>query len=73
MELVSELLEGILSAVNLVGSAVGTIFVAMNLVSTFITGSVTFLLGLAAYIPFWIYIVFLAMIVVSVVFLVVGR
>jgi len=68
-----ELLKNIWAGIELLADAIGSIFVGLNLVSTFISSSIVFLLGLAAYIPVWIFVVFMAMVVVAILFLVVGR
>ena len=73
LENIKNILEAVFSGIQLIADAVGSIFVGLNLVSTFITSSIVFLLGLAAYIPVWIYVVFMAMVVVAILFLVVGR
>lgn len=73
LENIKNILEAVFSGIQLIADAVGSIFVGLNLVSTFISSSIVFLLGLAAYIPVWIYVVFMAMVVVAILFLVVGR
>lgn len=73
LENIKNIFEAVFSGIQLIADAVGSIFVGLNLVSTFISSSIVFLLGLAAYIPVWIYVVFMAMVVIAILFLVVGR
>lgn len=68
-----ELLKSIWAGIEFLVDAIGSIFLALNLVSTLMGSAIYFFLGLAAYIPVWIYVVFMAMVVVAILFLVVGR